>query len=32
MVKGAMDKSNNAIFVKCDADKKFVRAVPDLDN
>jgi hypothetical protein len=32
MVKDAMDKSNNAIFVKWDADKRFVRAVPDVDN
>jgi hypothetical protein len=31
MVKVAMDKSNSAIFVKCDAGKKFVRAVPDVD-
>lgn len=32
MVKDAMNKSNSAIFVKCDAGKKFVRAVPDVDN
>jgi hypothetical protein len=32
MVKDAMDKSNNAIFVKCDERKRFVRAVPDVDN
>jgi len=32
MVKDAMGKSNSAIFVKCDAGKKFVRAVPDVDN
>jgi hypothetical protein len=32
MVKDAMDKSNSAIFVKCDESKKFVRAVPDVDN
>jgi len=29
MVKDAMDKSDSAIFVKCDEGKKFVRAVPD---
>ena len=29
MVKEAMNKSNSAIFVKCDERKKFVRAVPD---
>jgi hypothetical protein len=27
-----MNKSKNAIFVKCDEGKKFVRAVPDVDN
>jgi hypothetical protein len=32
MVKDAMGKSKNAIVVKCDAGKKFVRAVPDVDN
>jgi hypothetical protein len=32
MVKDAMDKSNRAIFVKCNEGKKFVRAAPDLDN
>jgi biopolymer transport protein ExbD len=32
MVKDAMDKSNSTIFVKCDAGKKFVRAVADVDN
>jgi hypothetical protein len=32
MVKDAMDKSNDAIFVKCDERKRFVRAVPDVDN
>ena len=32
MVKGAMDESNSAIFVKCDEAKRFVRAVPDVDN
>jgi hypothetical protein len=32
MVKDAMDKSNGAIFVKCNADKKFVHAAPDVDN
>jgi hypothetical protein len=31
IVKGAMDKSNSAIFVKCDEAKRFVRAVPDVD-
>jgi hypothetical protein len=29
MLKDAMNKSNSAIFVKCDERKKFVRAVPD---
>jgi hypothetical protein len=32
MVKDAMDKSNSAIFVKCDGSKKFVRALADVDN
>ena len=32
MVKDAMDKSKGSIFVKCDESKKFVRAVPDVDN
>ena len=32
MVKDAMDKSNSAIFVKCDEGKKFVRVVSDVDN
>jgi hypothetical protein len=32
MVKHAMDKSKNAIFVKCDGSKKFVRALADVDN
>ena len=31
MVRDAMDKSKNVIFVKCDESKKFVRAVPDID-
>jgi hypothetical protein len=31
MVKGAMDKSNSAIFVKCDEGKRFVSAVPDVE-
>jgi hypothetical protein len=32
MVKDAMGNSNNAIFVKWNEDKKFVCAVPDVDN
>ena len=32
LVKDAMDKSKNAIFVKCDGSKKFVRALADVDN
>jgi hypothetical protein len=32
MVKDAMHKSDRAIFVKCDEGKRFVRAVPDVDN
>jgi hypothetical protein len=28
----AMDKSESAIFVKCDRSKRFVGAVPDVDN
>jgi hypothetical protein len=32
MVKDAMDKSKNAIFLKCDGSKKFVRALADVDN
>ncbi len=32
MVKDAMDKSKSAIFVRCDENKKFVRAEPDVYN
>jgi len=32
MVKNAMDKSESAIFVKCDGSKKFVRVLADVDN
>ena len=32
MVRDAMDKSKNAIFVQCDGSKKFVRALADVDN
>lgn len=32
MVIDAMDESESAIFVKCDWSKRFVRAVPDVDN
>jgi hypothetical protein len=32
MVKDAMYKSKNSIFVKCDESKKFARAVADVDN
>jgi hypothetical protein len=32
MVKDAMDKSESAILIKCDWSKRFVRAVPDVDN
>jgi hypothetical protein len=32
LVKSAMDRSENAIFVKCDETKKFARAVADVDN
>jgi len=31
MVRDAMDKSESAIFVKCDGSKKFVRVMPDVD-
>lgn len=32
LVKDAMDRSENAIFVKCDGSKKFVCALADVDN
>jgi hypothetical protein len=32
MVKDAMDKSKSSIFGKCDENKKFARAVADVDN
>ena len=32
MVRDAMDKSKNAIFVQCDGSKKFARVVADVDN
>jgi hypothetical protein len=32
MMRDAMDKSKSVIFVKCDGNKKFVRAVADVDN
>ena len=32
MVRDAMDKSNSAIFVKCDGSKKLVRVLADVDN
>jgi hypothetical protein len=32
LVKDAMDRSENAIFVKCDGSKKFAHAVADVDN
>jgi hypothetical protein len=32
MVINAMNKSKNAVFVKCDESGKLVRAVPDVDN
>ena len=32
MVKDAMDKSKSAIFVKCDASKKFLHVKPDMYN